>query len=193
MDVVRLYRLRGALQQIKQAQSMSAVPAFVLPVTAQNRRKKKITPETIEAIKSLQETPTDVWSQQTGPGAALRATGIGAAVGSSLGFLGHGVRGKQKAPSVFASEKKLTDLAKELAKKPELKKEMEGLKRLRTVRRLAATGAALGAGSSGYYWLKRKGLKKKIEKDLGLDQKPKPTKTAAFIIGGVEIPAQGED
>ena len=179
----------------KSAQTVTTMPALVVPVSAQGKKKKKISPEAVEAIKHLQETPTDIWSQQSGPGAALRATGIGGGVGAGLGFTVGGVTaGGHKVP---LSTKKLKEIASEAAKlsdKPKAQAKfletMERGLRSRKARVGALVGAGTGLASSLYYQGKRKGLKKKIEKELGMDDKKSKKKTAAWIIGGVQIPVE---
>lgn len=187
MDVVLLSRLREKLARIKEAQALTAPAIIVHQVQPTGRKKKKLTPEAIEAFKGLQETPPDIWSGQAGPGAALRSSAIGGAVGGGLGFTVGGLTsGGQRVP-MFSGEKTLKELAAGVAKMPEKERQLAKLLKSQRVRRLAGVGAGAGLASSLYYQHRRKKLKEKLEEELANKKK---TKTGSVLMTAGNIMAK---
>ena len=189
MDVVLLSRLREGLSLLKEAQAQAlTAPAIIVHQVQPTGRKKKISPEAVEAFRGLQQTPPDIWSGQAGPGAALRSTAIGGAVGGGLGFTVGGLTsGGQRVP-MFAGGKTLKELATQTAKKSEPQKQLAKLLKSQRVRRLAGVGAAAGLGSSLYYQHRRKKLRETLEEELS--DKKKKTKTGAVLMAVGNIMAK---
>jgi len=168
MDAVRVAKLKSVLSGlVKEGQHAVATPAIIVRSDSRGRKKDKLTPEAVEAYQKLQETPADIWSGRSGPGASLRSTAIGGAVGSGLGFtMGGLTAGGHKVP-LLAGKKKIEGLAEQAAKLKPAEKELGRLLRSQKVRRLAAIGALTGAASSYLYHQRRKELEKKLEEELG--------------------------
>jgi hypothetical protein len=179
MDIVKLAKLRSELGRIKEGQAPMTLP--LMSYLAPKKKKKKLSPEAVEALKELQELPPDVWSAGTGPAAALRSAALGGAVGTgvALPILGVTITGR-RVPWRKASIKRI---AEAMVKTPRRKQLMEEMLRARKIKAIAGTGAAAGLGSGLFLQARRKKLKKKLEKELEGEKKKKKKEASLSLVG----------
>jgi hypothetical protein len=159
MDTIKLIRIRESLEKIAQG-------AVILPqvTTTSGRRKKKLSPEAVETIKELQETPRDVFSGK-GVGSALLSAATGGAVGTGLGALA-------TRTTVAGEPIRLTRAGREALLASQATKGAEELARAKLLRRgrlagIATTGAGAGLATNVAFQIRKKHLQKKLEEELG--------------------------
>ena len=174
MDTLTLLKAKNEL--VKTAQTTRAVVLPQVTLTGVSK-KKKLSPEAMETLKELQQTPKDIYG---GPvGSAAQSAALGGAVGTGLGFLGTGYSpGGIKATF-----------------DPKVKWKAEGavprsLRGAKAIRSLGIAGAGAGLASNIYYQAKKKHLKKRLEKALGIKPKGKKKQGADLLTMAAQTKAE---
>jgi hypothetical protein len=168
MDALTLLKIRDELR--KEAQTTRAVILPQVAVTG-TRRKKKLSPEAMEALEEMQRTPRDIFGR--GPvGSAAQSAALGGAVGGGLGYLGTGIT----QTGLTATPVWRKGVGKAVAEEalPAAERAARKAVRSKLIHGAALAGAGAGLGSNVYYQAKKRGLQKKLEKALGI--KPKSRK-----------------